>query len=346
MLRAIDGLTVSLIAWWPVRALVLVATVLVGLLLLRYARRATSIMLAMVLFAGFVTADLMLAQNAYYGTYPTVRAWVDDAPVTVAEPPPSVPQGGQTMPVRIPGERSGFAARPALVHLPQAWFGSPRPALPVVMLLHASPGAPQEWVDPAAAATAADAWAQRNGGVAPILVIPDVTGEAGLAVCADTATGNVETYLTGDVPAFLQSRFGSAPAGPGWAVVGHGNGGACALAMALRHQDLFPTVATFGATAGGPDPAHDPVALLTGRTYPGTSAWLADTDPPSGAAAQLVPLARAAGVAACQIVRPGVDPGLSTWGSEFATALPWLAARVGQVPDSPATTAGCAPLTS
>ena len=43
----------SLISWWPVRGFVLAVTVLVGLLLLRYARRYLSIVLTMVVFAAF-----------------------------------------------------------------------------------------------------------------------------------------------------------------------------------------------------------------------------------------------------------------------------------------------------
>ena len=77
----------SLISWWPVRGIVLAVTVLVGLLLLRYARRYLSILLTMVVFAAFVTADLLLAQNAYYGTYPTVREWLAGTPADEAKEP-------------------------------------------------------------------------------------------------------------------------------------------------------------------------------------------------------------------------------------------------------------------
>ncbi|MGD9528878.1 alpha/beta hydrolase [Pseudonocardia sp.] len=336
----------TLISWWPVRGIVLAVTVLVGLLLLRYARRYLTILFAMVVFAAFVTADLLLAQNAYYGTYPTVRAWLEDTPADeVKEPLPAAPDQGMILPVRIAGERSGFAARPALVYLPRAWSAQPRPALPVLMLLHASPGMPQEWIDGAQVAQVAQAWAQRNGGVAPVLVMPDVTGEAGLGVCADTAAGNVETYLAGDVPAFLQEEFGTAAPGAKWAVAGHGSGGTCAVTLALRHPDLFPTFAAFGATATVTDPQHDPVMLLAGRTYPDSAAWLADTDPPAGVTAQLVGLARGAGVAACQVTRAGAPPGLATWGTQLAEALPWLAARTGLVPETPEMLAVCAPLT-
>ncbi|MGQ0572623.1 MAG: alpha/beta hydrolase [Pseudonocardia sp.] len=343
MLRAIDGLgAVSLTDWWPVRGVVLAVTVLAVLLMLRFARRITSILLATVLVAGLVLGNLALAGNAYYGTYPTFSSYLAGSPVTDPVTPAGVPASGQTVPVVIDGERSGFAARPALVHLPRAWFAQPRPSLPVLVLLHGSPGTPQEWIEPGAAERVADAWADRNGGIAPIIVMPDTTGEAGFGVCADTATGAVETYLTADVPTFVQAEFSTLAPGAGWAVAGHSAGASCALTLALRHPALFPTVAAFGATSGGPDPDHDPAVLLAARPHPGVAAWFTDTEPPSGATATLLPLARLAGVSTCQVVRTGAAPGLATWSLALADALPWLAARAGQVPETPDMTAACA----
>lgn len=346
MLRAIDGLgAVSLTDWWPVRGVVLAGTVLTVLLVLRFARRIASILLATVLLAGLVLVDLVLAANAYYGTYPTLAAWRDGAAVTDPAVPPGLPASGQTVPVAIPGDRSGFAARPALVHLPRAWFADPRPSLPVVVLLHGTPGGPDEWLDPGSVDRVSDAWADRNGGTAPIVVMPDVTGEAGLGQCADTPTGSVETYLTADLPAYVQAEFSTPPPGPRWAVAGHSAGGACALTLALRHPDLFGTSAAIAPSPGGPDPEHDPGVLLTRGTYPGLAVWLADTDPATGVTLQLDPLTRAAQIGTCRVLLPGAAPGLPTWSTAFAEALPWISARLGLVAETPEMTAACARLT-
>jgi S-formylglutathione hydrolase FrmB len=344
MLRAIDGLAaVSLTDWWPVRGVVLAVTVLVGLLVLRYARRITSILLSTAVFAGLVLSNLVLADNAYYRTYPSLRSWLDGAPADGVEATDRLPDAGQTLPVRIPTPASGFVARPALVHLPRAWFADPRPSLPVLMLLPGVPGAPQEWVDQGTADAVADRWAAAHSGVAPIIVIPDLTGEGGLGVCADTATGAVERYLTADVPAYLQAEFGTPAPGPRWAVAGHSAGGTCALTLALRHPDMFPTVAAFGGSAGGADAAHDPAQLLPTRAYPELAVWFEDTEPAAGATTQFVALARAAAVSTCHVVRTGAQPGIAAWSLALADALPWLAARVGQVPLTPDLTAHCAP---
>ena len=76
----------------------------------------------------------------------------------------------------IPGTRSGFAARTAQAYLPPIWFARDRPKLPVVMLLHGTPGAPTDWTDGGLAPATADAWAAQRGGVAPVLVMPDING--------------------------------------------------------------------------------------------------------------------------------------------------------------------------
>jgi len=344
MLRAIDDLAaLSLTDWWPVRAVLLAATLVVVALVLLHARRIASVLLATVLLAGLVTADLLLAANAYYGTYPNLTSFLGGTRPPAPEAAGTLPPTGQTVPVSIPGARSGFVARPAMVHLPRAWFAEPRPSLPVVMLLHGTPGAPQEWLDPGAADRVADAWADRNGGVAPVLVLPDHTGAGGFGVCADTATGNVETYLTDDVPAFVQAQFSTRAPGSSWAVVGHSAGGTCAMTLALRHPGLFATFADFGGSGIGADAEHDPALLLRTGALPGLAGWfqVGGADPASGAARLLAPLAAAAGVQTCLVVTPGAGAGPATWSLAFADALPWLAARVGQVPQAPEMTSAC-----
>lgn len=344
MLRAIDGLgAFSVTDWWPVRGIVLAATVLAGLLTLRHARRVSSIVLATALLAGLVTANLVLAANSYYGTYPTLSTALGNRPQNAPAVPPGVPPTGQSVPVVIPGDTSGFATRPALVHLPPAWFAQPRPQLPVVMLLHGSPGGPSEWIDPGTAGRVADTWADRNGGVAPILVLPDLSGEAGTGVCADTAGGKVETYLTVDVPAFVTARFSAQPPGPSWAVAGHTAGGTCAVTLALRHADSFGAFADFGGPGGAVDVAHDPATLLGLGRYPGLAGWFetSDADPALVVANRLAQLAQAADIDTCLVVRTGTPPGPSTWSLAFADALPYLAARVGQVPPTPEMASRC-----
>src|SRR5437764_13987889 len=102
------------------------------------------------------------------------------------------PASGIVVSIDIPGRSSGFQARPAQVYLPPAWFDHPRPKLPVVVLLHGTPGTPADWVDGGMAKVTADRWASGHGGVAPIVVMPDVNGSAFADTeCVDSARGQV-----------------------------------------------------------------------------------------------------------------------------------------------------------
>lgn len=320
MLRGIDGLAaVSIIDGWPVRGAALAATVLAVVLMLRYARRATSVLLAAVLLAGLVLVDLLLARNAYLHRTTDANAL----------PTPN----GTTMVVEIPGERSGFAARPARVYLPPSAAVDPSTPLPVLMLLHGSGGAPEEWLDRGGAARIADWWAARNGGVAPVLVMPDATGAGagGVGGCV----GASERYLTEDVPAAVIARFHTQPLGQGWAVVGDGAGGVCALTLTMLHHDLFPTFADFGGVAAAaPDLTRDPQVLLGQGSGTGLGAWfeVGEADPAAGIVTGFATTAQRAGFDTCLARLPGASNSYPASARAFYQALPWLASRVGQIP--------------
>lgn len=349
------------------RLALLLITLLVIAAMLRYARRVGSIALAVLLVGVLVLANLAAAANAYYDRYPTVDTLLAGEANELAGPAPGLPGQGQVVPVQIPGEVSGFVARQAQVYLPPAWFAQDRPQLPVVLLLPGAGGSPQEWIDDGGAAATADAFAANRDGQAPILVVPDVTGADGRARgCVDSPLGQVETYLTRDVPAAITRDFSAVAPGPGWAVAGHDAGGSCAIMLALRHPDLFGTFGDFGGLAGprlgtsntdvtttltelfdgdaARFGAHQPAQLLAGGTFPELGGWFQaggeDTEAIT-AIATLVPLAQAAGVDTCLVVVPGAGAGPQIWGPALADALPWISARLaGEIPP-PETTRDC-----
>src|SRR5205809_386833 len=53
-----------------------------------------------------------------------------------------LPGHGVVLSLNVPASHSGFHARAPFVYLPPAWFATPRPALPVVVLIAGSPGTP------------------------------------------------------------------------------------------------------------------------------------------------------------------------------------------------------------
>src|SRR5205807_1757987 len=113
-------------------------------------------------------------------------------------------QHGLVERVRIAGVVSGFRARSAQVYLPPAWFAVPRPALPVIELLHGTPGMPEDWTRAGLADVIADHWAALHGGWAPIIVMPDINGSfTADTECVDGREGRAETYVAVDVPMWV-----------------------------------------------------------------------------------------------------------------------------------------------
>ncbi|HWS47317.1 MAG TPA: alpha/beta hydrolase-fold protein [Acidimicrobiia bacterium] len=202
---------------------------------------------------------------------------------------------GVVIDFNMPGVYSGFNARKGQVYLPPAWFRYPRPHLPVIELLHGSPGEPADWTRAAYADVTADKYAALHDGFAPIIVMPDVNGSWwGDSECVNGLRGNVDTYLTYDVPAAIIARFSADPFGRGWAVAGLSEGGTCALMLALRHPDDFAAAADFSgdeypSTAGGytklfggtpataarVEQTYDPRSLIASWGHrPGPALWI------------------------------------------------------------------------
>jgi S-formylglutathione hydrolase FrmB len=255
---------------------------------------------------------------------------------------------GAVITVDLPARRSGFVHREAVVYLPPAWFSSPRPELPVIMMLTGTPSLVSDWTRAAHADQIADEYAAAHHGWAPILVFPDPNGSnLGDTECVDSPLGHAETYLTDDVPADVVALFGSEPAP--WAVAGLSEGGMCAALLTARHPDVFSAFADFSGEPGpiiGHDRAatmrllfggskdawrdHDPLTLLSRRRFDGHGAWFevgADDRGPLVAAKRLDAAATRAGMATHLVIRPG-QHNFTFWSESFRHALPWLAARL------------------
>ncbi|QIZ33558.1 alpha/beta hydrolase family protein [Saccharopolyspora sp. ASAGF58] len=352
----------SLVDFWPVRALLLAAAlVLLVVLVWRFRDRAARWLLVP-LVVGALALNALVGVNAYFGYYLTLAqalgvAEESEGSLEMLNAQMAPPASGMVVTVDIPVQASGFQARPANVYLPPAWFASPRPRLPVIVLLHGTPGSPTDWLDGGAAQRTADRWAAQHGGVAPIVVIPDVNGGVFADTeCVDSARGNAETYLTEDVPRFVHSRFLTRDPGRDWAVAGLSEGGSCAIMLALRHPDVFATFGDFGGLLGPRDgdvndpagaadalfggsqqdfDAHEPSWLLTHRRFPGLHGFfvVGDNDPePRAAVNRLAELSRVAGIDTELVVIPDGGHTFDVWRTAFADALPWISHRLGLNP--------------
>jgi S-formylglutathione hydrolase FrmB len=249
----------------------------------------------------------------------------------------------------IPGVVDHYAPRPALVYVPAIAERQPALRLPVLVLLHGTPGAPEDWTDKGAAVATADAFAARHGGLAPIIVMPDINGSYhGDSECIRTPSGgDVEHYLQITLPQWVIAHLPADRDRRHWAVAGLSEGGTCAAMLALSEPHDWAAFADMSGLAHltlgkYDDPAlarrvlfdgssedfdtHDPMWLAEHHRYTGLSAWIF-----SGAGdvvarrqqALMVRSARASGIRTTEVVGPGAHR-WPVWAAAFQQALPWL----------------------
>jgi S-formylglutathione hydrolase FrmB len=257
--------------------------------------------------------------------------------------------------VDIPPTTSGFPARGAWVYVPPAYAAPQHPALPVLMLIGGQPGNPRDWLDGGRLAQHMDAWAGAHGGLAPVVVMPDALGApVANPMCLNSALGQADTYLSQDVPAWVQAALQVDPDHRHWAVGGFSFGGTCALQLAVAHPAVFPTfldisgqraptlgdpVRTVAAAFHGDQAAYaaqNPLTELASHSWAGTRSagyLVVGAQDPDFARQQRV--VAAAATAAGLPVTATELPGGHTWplcDAGFDQAMPWLSTRLGLTP--------------
>jgi S-formylglutathione hydrolase FrmB len=317
-------------------------------------------------FAYYPTFDRLLGKSANH--------FLDDAQLTAmrreAAKTGQLPDHGATLAVTIAGKGLKYAPRQAYIWVPPAWFGRNQPKLPVIELLHGTPGDPSNWTKSSDADGTALAFAEQHQGVAPILVMPDVNGSfGGDTECVNSSMfGDVETYLTKTVPQYMQKNFNASAAPGAIAIAGLSEGGLCATTLALNNPkeyvafgnysgDASPTyqyVSTqqtiktlFGGSQAGYD-ARNPPYLLTRQRYPGLSGWFESGAQDAGALKalhELQPLAVKAGIGTCVATPPGGHD-FTLWKQAFSDSLPWLSWKLKLTPQPQSLPAQCTPAQS
>jgi S-formylglutathione hydrolase FrmB len=238
--------------------------------------------------------------NGYFDAYPSLHVvlapWLDPKPVftrtvTVTEivarpgqtlqgiwhPPRGMPKTGAVYQVNVPGIRSGFRARPGYIYLPPAYLATPRPQLPVLVLLAGQPGDPRNWLDSGQLQAMMDGFAARHDGLAPVVVMPDDLGSYfANPLCLNSRLGNVQTYLTVDVPNWITSHLQVRPPGRGWAIGGLSDGGTCAIQLSTQAPRLYPF---FVDISGQYEPTLGSRQLTISKAFGGDAAAFARVDP-------------------------------------------------------------------
>ena len=157
--------------------------------------------------------------------------------------PADLPARGTVGTVVIPATASHFAARGAIVYLPPAALVKNAPLLPVLVFLGGQPGSPQTVVTAGQLPEIMNAFAAAHHGLAPIVVIPDQLGtSAANPMCLDSSLGNVESYLTVDVPNWIRSHLGVLSGRSSWTIAGFSEGGTCSIQLGTTYRSLFGSI--------------------------------------------------------------------------------------------------------
>lgn len=277
--------------------------------------------------------------------HPLEEAWAPQAPS-------DMPASGKYATAPIPGEKSGYAARDAVVYLPPAYFTSPRPLLPVLVLLAGQPGSPEDWLNGGKLTATMDEFARAHHGLTPVVVVADGTGsQLANPLCLDSKLGNVATYLAVDVPAWTKAHLQVDPDPRAWAVGGLSYGGTCALQLATNYPQVYPTFLdlsgqeeptlgdrkrTVDEAFGGDEAAFvavNPMDLMKTRRYPDTAGIIVvgtRDDAYRGGAQKVFEAAKDAGMDVQYVEVPGAHS-FSVWSAGLREELDWLAKRLGLI---------------
>ena len=290
-----DLLPFSVLLWSGVALAGLLLAVARQVLLRTWPRRAAAIAAGVLVLAAAANQI-----NGYFQAYPSLRValapWLDPKPVlsrsvhvteaaarpgqaveSIWHPPLGMPKTGAVYQVNISGITSGFAARPGYIYLPPAYLATPRPQLPVLVLLGGQPGDPRAWVDSGQVQAMMDSFANRHHGLAPVVVIPDDLGsELANPLCLNSRLGQVQTYLTVDVPNWITSHLQVRPPERGWAIAGFSEGGTCAIQLATQAPRLYRFFVDISGQAG---PTLGSRQRTISRAFRGDAAAFGRVDP-------------------------------------------------------------------
>ncbi|WP_372405847.1 alpha/beta hydrolase [Streptomyces luteireticuli] len=284
---------------------------------------------------------------------PTLAVPPGKALSDVWRPPPDLPKDGTLSRSAIPGTRSGFRARDAYVYLPPAYRTTPRPLLPVIVLMAGQPGSPDDWINSGRLVDMMNTFAAAHRGLAPVVVVADPLGsQFANTLCMDSRLGNVQTYLATDVPDWIRAHLQVAAPRTSWVISGISFGGTCSLQLGVNAPQVYgvindisgqeaPTLGsrkkTIDKAFGGDAAAFErvnPLDVMARERFPDTrAAFIAGrSDSTYGPQQRKVyEAAVAAGMKAEWVELPG-GHSWQVWRPGLERQLPWIARQTGMIP--------------
>ncbi|PSJ27799.1 esterase [Streptosporangium nondiastaticum] len=283
-------------------------------------------------------------------TEPVLRVPAGKTVADVWRPPAGMAEHGTLSKSSVPGVRSGFHARSAYVYLPPAYRATPRPLLPVVVLMAGQPGSPDDWINSGRLVDMMNAFAGEHRGLAPVVVVVDPLGsQFANTLCLDSRLGNVQTYLATDVPDWIRSHLQVAPARTSWVISGISFGGTCSIQLGVNAPQVYgvvndisgqeaPTLGSRQKTvdkAFGGDAAAftavNPLDVMARQRFPGTKAAFVagSSDSTYGPQQRKVyDAAVKAGMRAEWVLLPG-GHSWQVWRPGLEKQLPWISRETG-----------------
>jgi enterochelin esterase-like enzyme len=197
---------------------------------------------------GAATA-VLVGVDRWLELYPTWNELLGQAPVGAANAPRdirSVAGGGRVVEFTVTGAASHLKLT-AYAYLPPGYDTTLKDRrLPVVEALDGFPGSPQSWLKGLSAPAQLDQEIA-SGRMAPtVVVFPYQTVTARQDTECVNAVGGVamDTFLSTDVPAAVESLFRVRTDAAAWGLIGYSTGGFCAVNLALRHPDRYSAAAS------------------------------------------------------------------------------------------------------
>ncbi len=159
---------------------------------------------------------------------------------------------GQAYNFNIPGTISQFRTRGGWLYVPSIAFNSTSLVkLPVFVLVPGSPGVVSNIVSGAGLSTALAQMAASHHGITPLVYVADDNGTTfNDTECVNSSKGNVETYLTVDVPNYIKSHFNVSDDPSNWAIGGISMGGTCSVMLTLTHPNVYHYFVDLGGDVG------------------------------------------------------------------------------------------------
>lgn len=262
----------------------------------------------------------------------------------------SAPTSGNLYKINIPGTVSKFKARPGYVYVPAIYSALPQINLPVIVLTAGVPGTPDNWAG-LGLKNIMDQFALSHRGITPLVVVADSTGSVtNDTECVNSPRGNVETYLTVDVPNYIKKNYHVDSQPKNWAIGGLSLGGMCSVMLTLRHPNVYnyfidlggeigPEIGskekTIDTLFGGSEQAweqHQPSLLMAAKKYPGLGGFFGyggeDTLDVTSGIAQLYLESKTAGLDTVKEMVNGQHT-FDVWAQTYKDSMPWISNRIG-----------------